>query len=106
MTAFMRMLSPLNVPIMDNMFFDSFFFFVPLRLIWDDFKHFMGERDKPDDDPTDFITPQVVAPASGGFAVGSLFDYFGLPTGTVSQSMSVNAFASRAYNLVYNDWFS
>ena len=105
MTAFMRMLSPLNVPIMDNLYFDSFFFFVPLRLIWDDFKHFMGERDDPNDDPTDFITPQVVAPSSGGFAVGSLFDYFGLPTGTVSQSMSVNAVASRAYNLIYNDWF-
>lgn len=104
MTAFVRMLSPLNVPIMDNMFLDTFFFFIPYRLVWADFTHFMGERDNPDDDPADYITPQLVAPV-GGFAVSSLADYFGLPTGSVSAGMSVNAAAFRAYNLTYNSWF-
>lgn len=101
LTAFARLATPLH-PFMDNMFMDSFFFAVPLRLLWDNFQKFMGEQRNPGDS-TDFTVPQVVAPAVGGFAIGSLFDYFGVPTGVASKSIS--AFASRAYNLIYNEWF-
>ena len=52
---------------------------------------------------TDFLVPQVVSPESTGFAVGTLFDYFGLPTGVAG--LSVSALYSRAYNLIYNEWF-
>ena len=76
-TAFGRMATPI-FPIMDNLHMDAFFFFVPYRLIWDNWKQFMGEQKKPGDS-TDFLVPQVSTPV-GGWSIGSLGDYFGLPT--------------------------
>ena len=80
MNAFARLATP-EVPFMDNLFMDSFFFAVPFRLIWDNFQRFMGEQPNPGDS-TDFLIPQMGAPASTGFAIGSLSDYFGVPTGS------------------------
>lgn len=97
---FARMATPI-VPLMDNMFLETFFFAVPIRLIWDNFQKFMGEQDNPGDS-TDFLCPQIKAP-SGGWKSQSLSDYFGLPTGV--SNISVNAFWHRAYNLVWNEWF-
>lgn len=97
---FARMTTPI-VPLMDNMFLDTFFFAVPLRLIWNNFQKFMGEQENPGDS-TDFLCPQVSAP-SGGWKSGSLSDYMGLPTGV--SGISVNSFWHRAYNLVWNEWF-
>ena len=105
MTAFARLATPL-FPIMDNMYLDSFFFFVPNRLVWDNWKKFMGEQNNPGDS-TSYVIPQQVSPASG-YAVGSLQDYFGLPTVgqvTAGQTVSHNALFLRAYNLIYNEWF-
>lgn len=102
MTAFARLSTPLR-PIMDNMFLDSFFFFVPLRLIWSNFKKFMGEQANPDSS-TSYVTPQQVCPV-GGYAIGSLQDYFGLPTGSAVAGYSHSAFWPRAYNLIWNEWF-
>ena len=76
-TAFGRMATPI-FPIMDNLHMDTFFFFVPYRLIWDNWKKFMGEQKNPGDS-TDFLVPQVKTPV-GGWPIGSLGDYFGLPT--------------------------
>jgi len=101
MTAFARLATPQH-PFMDNLYLTSFFFAVPLRLLWSNFEKFMGEQTDPGDS-TDYVTPKIVAPASTGFAVGTLFDYFGLPTGV--EGYTVNNFFGRAYNLVYNDWF-
>ena len=101
MTGFGRLSTPLK-PVMDNLFVDSFFFFVPNRLIWDNWQRFNGEQDNPDDS-TDFLAPQVTTPA-GGFAVGSLGDYFALPTG-ISGMPNASAFWFRAYNLIWNQWF-
>ncbi|UOF78865.1 major capsid protein [Microviridae sp.] len=98
---FARLSTPI-VPFMDNLYLDRFFFFVPYRLLWTNFQVFMGEQDDPLS-PTSYLVPQVVASGAGGFAVGSLFDYFGLPTAV--NSLSVSAFASRAYNLIWNEWF-
>jgi hypothetical protein len=99
---FIRMTSPLNKPIMDNMYLDTFYFFVPLRLIWTNFVKFMGEQDNPADSVS-YTTPQIVADGATGFTVGSLSDYFGLPTAV--NSLSVCSFWHRAYNLIWNQWF-
>lgn len=105
MTAFARLATPLY-PIMDNMHLDSFFFFVPNRLIWTNWQKFMGEQEDPGDSIS-YTVPQIVSPANG-FPVGGLYDYMGLPTvGQVGtgNTVSVCAFWPRAYNLIYNEWF-
>nr|QJB18903.1 MAG: major capsid protein [Microvirus sp.] len=105
MTAFARLATPL-FPIMDNMVMDSFFFFVPNRLIWSNWQKFMGQQANPNDSIS-YVVPQQVSP-SGGYAVGSLQDYMGLPTigqVTAGQTVSHCAFWPRAYNLIYNEWF-
>jgi len=105
MTLFGRLATPI-FPVMDNLYLNSFFFFVPWRLIWNNFQKFMGEQTDPGDS-TDFLVPQVTVPM-GGFTEGSLFDYFGVATqvqGGPGAGLSVNAAWSRAYNLIYNEWF-
>lgn len=105
MTAFARLATP-EFPIMDNMYMDSFFFFVPNRLVWDNWKKFMGEQTNPGDSIS-YVIPQTVSPA-GGYAVNSLQDYMGLPTvGQVQplNTFSHNALFTRAYNLIWNEWF-
>lgn len=100
-TMFARLSTPI-VPIMDNMFLETFFFAVPLRLLWDNWKKFNGEQKNPSDS-TDYLIPQVTAPSSGGWPVGSLSDYMGIPTGV--NSLSTSALWHRAYNLIWNEWF-
>lgn len=105
MTAFARLATPL-LPFMDNLKLDSFFFFVPNRLVWDNWQRFMGEQDDPGDS-IDFVIPQMVSPV-GGYAIGSLQDYMGLPTaGQVgpANTISHSALWTRAYNLIWNEWF-
>jgi hypothetical protein len=98
--GFARLATPIY-PVMDNIFLDTFYFAVPLRLLWDNFKKMMGEQRNPSDS-TDFICPVVNAPAEG-FAENSLFDYLGVPTKV--PNLKINAFYSRAYNLIWNEWF-
>ena len=105
MTAFARMATPLY-PVMDNLHLESFFFFVPNRLIWNNWQKFMGEQNNPGDSIS-YVVPQQVSPANG-YTVGSLQDYMGLPTvGQVTTGKTVShcAFWPRAYNLIYNEWF-
>jgi len=104
-TAFARLATPI-FPIMDNMFMDTHFFAIPMRLVWDNWQRFNGEQIDPGDS-TDFVIPQIASPA-GGYAVGSLQDYLGLPTvGQVGPGDDVihSALPLRAYNLVWNQWF-
>lgn len=77
MEGFARLSTP-AFPVMDNMFLETFFFFVPLRLVWDNFNRFMGEQINPGDS-TDFVTPKMTVP-NGGYGEMSLQDYLGLPT--------------------------
>ena len=105
MTAFCRLATPL-FPLMDNLYIDTFFFYVPMRLLWPNAKKFFGEKASPGDSDA-YLVPQLVSPA-GGFSVGSLADYFGLPTVgqmTAGQTITVNALPFRAYNLIWNEWF-
>ena len=104
-TMFARLATPL-FPVMDNLHLDTFFFFVPNRLVWDNWVKFMGEQTNPGDSIS-YVIPTITSPA-GGYAVGSLFDHFGLPTAgqiTGSNTVTHNALPLRAYNLIYNEWF-
>jgi len=101
-TVFARLATPI-VPFMDNLFFDTFFFFVPNRLIWNNWQKFMGEQADPDDS-TDYTVPQMVSPASTGYAVASLQDYLNVTRPGIALK-SHSAFFTRAYNLIWNEWF-
>lgn len=100
-TSVLARLSTPIVPVMDNMFLDMQFFFVPNRLLWDHWTNFNGEQRDPTDS-TDYLVPTVTSPV-GGFATQSIFDYLGLPTGVAN--LSVNSLPLRAYNLVWNEWY-
>lgn len=100
-TLFARVATLIS-PIMDNMYIDTFWFFVPERLLFDHFQAMCGEQDNPTDS-TDYLFPTVKSPTGTGFEVGSIADYFGLPTGV--PNLEVRAEPFRAYNLIYNEWF-
>ena len=105
MTAFSRLATPLY-PIMDNMVMESFFFFIPNRLVWTNWVKMMGQQDNPGDSIS-YTVPQMTSPA-GGYAVNSLSDYMGLPTAgqiTGSNTVTHSALYHRAYNLIWNEWF-
>lgn len=93
----------LLTPLMDNVYLDTYYFFVPNRLVWLHWKEFNGENTESAWIPqTEYSVPQIKAPA-GGWNVGTIADYFGLPTGV--ENISVSALPFRAYALVINEWF-
>lgn len=100
MTGFARMATPI-FPLMDNLYMDTHFFAVPIRLIWENWHKFMGEQENPGDS-TDYLVPVV---NSTQVSEGSLSDYFGIPTGTFGSSITYNSLHHRAYGLIYNEWF-
>lgn len=105
MTAFARLSTPLK-PFMDNLWFDTFFFAVPNRLLWSNWKKFNGEQTNPGDS-TSFVIPQMVSPPSG-YPILSLQDYMGLPTlGQVHTGSTIthSSLPLRAYNFIWNEWF-
>ena len=97
-TGFGRLSTPLY-PVMDNMYVETFFFFVPNRIIWDNWEKFNGAQDDPGDS-TDFLVPQIT---NATIAEEHLFDYMGLPTKTAG--LDFNNLHGRAYNLIWNEWF-
>ncbi|AXH76684.1 MAG: major capsid protein [Microviridae sp.] len=99
-TAFARLATPI-FPIMDNMYMDTFYFSVPIRLLWDNWQRFNGEQPNPGDS-TDFTIPQMVSPGAG-YEANTIHDYFGLPVGVPGVSHS--ALWHRAYALIWNEWF-
>jgi len=106
-TAFLRLATPLK-PIMDSLTADIHYFFVPNRLVWDNWQFFMGERKLPTDDPTTVSVPQIEVEVTINEATtGSLPDYFGLPMTDEGEfvTMFVNALPFRGYNLIYNEWY-
>jgi hypothetical protein len=102
MHAFARV-STMLFPIMDNMYMESFFFFVPNRLLWSNWEKFCGYQVNPGDSVAFTIPQQTVTPSTG-YTEGSLADYFGIPT-KFPGITKPNALHFRAYNLIYNDWF-
>ena len=97
-------LAPQVVPLLDNMYVDYFFFFVPNRLVWDNWEKFNGEQENPGDS-TDYTIPLAsAAPLIVG--ENTLQNYMGLPKGTFSMLHTpISALPFRAYNLIYNEWF-
>lgn len=104
MTALARLATPI-FPLMDNLYLDSFFFYVPNRLVWDNWVKMMGEQASPGDSIS-YIVPTVSA-SGAGYAIGSLQDHFGLPTsGQVnSGTWQFSELPLRMYNLIWNEWF-
>lgn len=101
MSGFARLATPIK-PVMDNMYLETFFFFVPNRLLWTNWEKFNGAQTDPGDS-TAFTVP-IISFANTTPEVGSLADYFGLPT-DVPEWYSVASLHFRAYNLIYNTWF-
>lgn len=94
----------LLTPMMDNVYLDTYYFFVPNRLVWDHWKEFCGENTESAWIPeTEYTMPQITSPANTGWDVGTLADYFGIPTGVAN--LSVSALPFRAYALIMNEWF-
>lgn len=98
MNMFARLATPVK-PFLDNLYVDSFFFFVPSRLVWDNWERFNGAQDDPSSS-TDYLVPVL---EDNVWTVGSLPDYFGLPI--QFNVTEANALPFRAYNLIYNEWF-
>ncbi|QGH73555.1 MAG: major capsid protein [Microviridae sp. ctITQ3] len=98
-SIFGRLSTPLK-PIMDNLYLDTFYFFVPSRLLWDNWQKFNGEQDNPTDS-TDFYIPTVPV---NNVDNGSIYDYMGIPT-KIAADIDVNALPLRAYKLIYHEWF-
>lgn len=101
---FARLATPIK-PIMDNIYLDWFFFFVPNRLVWEHWQNFCFEQEDPDDE-TDYVIPTVTAAGNSDNAyVGSLWDYFGLPVNTSGNLSGISALPFRGVYLIYNEWF-
>lgn len=101
---FARLATPIK-PIMDNIYLDWFFFFVPNRLVWEHWQNFCFEQEDPDDS-TDFVIPTVTATGNSQNAyLGSLWDYFGLPVNTSGNLSGISALPFRGVYLIYNEWF-
>lgn len=99
-TIFARLATPI-VPIMDNLFMETFYFFVPTRLVWDHWAEFNGEQRNPGD-TTDYLIPTLSGFTAGN---GTVYDYAGLPTGVPIAGNTVSCLPFRAMNLIYNEWF-
>ena len=101
---FARLATPIK-PIMDNIYLDWFFFFVPNRLVWEHWQNFCFEQEDPDDN-TDYVIPTIYSHTSKkNLVVGSLWDYFGLPLNTTGDISGINALPFRAVYLIWNEWF-
>lgn len=104
LNGLIRMSTPIY-PIMDNCYMDTYFFFVPARLLWEHFENMFGENDTDYwAEDTEYSTPKCTIGGTSGLANGSIGDYFGLPT-QVTNTLEVNALPARAYCKIYNEWF-
>lgn len=104
LNGLIRMSTPVY-PIMDNCYMDTYFFFVPCRLLWEHWENMFGENDTDYwEEKTEYSTPTCKIGGQSGLVNGSLGDYFGLPT-EVKNEIKVNALPARAYAMIYNEWF-
>ena len=101
---FARLATPIK-PVMDNIYLDWFFFFVPNRLVWEHWQNFCFEQEDPDDS-TDYVIPAIMANDNkNNTYVGSLWDYFGLPLNTSGTISGISALPFRGVYLIWNEWF-
>lgn len=100
-TMFGRMNTPIN-PILDNLHLDTFWFYVPYRILFDNFRYMLGEQDSPGDS-IDFTFPTMTSTTTTGYADDSLHDFLGIPPGV--PDFVHCSLAHRAYNQIYQHWF-
>ncbi len=100
---FMRLATPLE-PILDNLYFETFAFFVPYRTIWTNHEKFHGAQDDPGDSIS-FTIPIISRADAATSGLNSLWDHFGLPPLAVPDDVPVSSLPFRAYSKIYNDWF-
>ena len=110
LNGFCRVFSPLDAPIMDNIELETFFFFVPTRLVWDNWAAFNGEHDAAGAQDTDFTIPIMgsgitVSHDNAIYTNAGLAAHFGLPHNLQTGSVDINSLPFRCYNLIYNEWF-
>lgn len=104
LNGLIRMSTPIY-PIMDNCYMDTYFFFVPCRLLWEHWENMFGENDTDYwAEKTEYSTPTCTIGGKNGLQNGSIGDYFGLPT-NINKAIKVNALPARAYAMIYNEWF-
>ena len=104
LNGLIRMSTPIY-PVMDNCYMDTYFFFVPCRLLWEHWENMFGENDTNYwAERTEYSTPTCKFGTTKGIQNGSIGDYFGLPT-NVDKPITVNALPARAYAMIYNEWF-
>lgn len=104
LNGLIRMSTPIY-PIMDNCYMDTYFFFVPCRLLWKHWENMFGENDTDYwAEKTEYSTPTCKFGEARGIQNGSIGDYFGLPT-NIDKSITANALPARAYAMIYNEWF-
>lgn len=106
-TSKVARLQTLLTPVMDNLYLDTYYFFVPNRLVWEHWKEFMGENSTSAWYPSvEYNVPQVLPPTNG-WSVGTIADYMGIPTGVEAndEDGGINALPFRAYALIVNEWF-
>lgn len=116
-STFLVRFSTLKAPIMDNIYLDKYYFFVPNRLVWEHWRELMGENTKGHwTAPKDYRVPVISLPPDKGFAIGSLADFLDVPPlvkgmsgdnydEMIDNHLAVNALPFRAYGLIYNEWF-
>ena len=105
-SGFARMSTPI-FPVMDNLYLETFYFFVPNRLLWRNWEKMMGAQDNPNDS-TDYLVPQIFldgAEYPSGYPTGTMADHMGIPVGAKGVNMGHNALHVRAYNLIWDEWF-
>lgn len=102
-SMFARLATPI-FPIMDNMYMETFWFFVPNRLVWDNFVKQHGERTDPDDS-VDYTTPVMDNSTFGTIQTNSLWDNLGLPMQGYAYLDKISALPFRMYNMIWNEWF-
>lgn len=99
-TQIVLRMAPLVAPIMQQVDVFTHFFFVPTRLVYDDWEEYITGGV---DGKNASLVPTIKAPAGSGFGLSSLGDYLGIPTGVAE--LEVLAFPFRAYDLIYNEWY-
>ncbi len=107
-SGFCRLSTPLH-PTMSTLIYESFYFFVPYRILWENFTKMMGVQEYPNAS-TDYLVPQLITPPKeatsqtyDGWTTGSFEDYIGVPTRIASTDYS--ALYRRANDRIYHEWF-
>ena len=110
LNGFARITHPLDAPLLDNIELETFFFFVPTRLVWTNWVYFQGEHDEAGAQDTDYTIPilshaSAISHDAGGVSFSAMLGYMGLPDGLIPNSTPVSALPPRCYNLIYTEWF-